>query len=97
MPSILLDLAEPGMAGLLYFFYFFIFPYVLFFKVNSIVLNPHAGRALDLVIPNKTLIGFTGSAFGGGYGDPRSQFWSLLRCQAERLLLPSHPSLLLSG
>jgi hypothetical protein len=63
------------------------------------LLNSARNRDLYLLIPNTTLVGFTGSAFGGGYGDPRSQFGAFYDASGTvaPAVAPEPSSLLLWG
>jgi hypothetical protein len=96
MPSIPAGFGEPGIGGLTFTSSTSSYSICSFFQGEFDCLNPHADRALDLVIPNKTLIGFTGSAFGGGYGDPRSQFGAFYDASGT-IATPEPSSLLLLG
>jgi hypothetical protein len=91
MPSIPPGFGEPGIGG------FTFTPSnstASFFGGELELLNSARDRNLYLVIPNKTLIGFTGSAFGGGYGDPRSQFGAFYDASGT-IATPEPSSLLL--
>jgi len=93
MPSIPAGFGEPGIGGFTFTPSNSIFS---FFQGEFDLGNSAADRKLYLVIPNQTLIGFTGSSFAGGYGDPRSQFGAFYNASGT-IATPEPSSLIALG